>query len=280
MRFRTCSTIYIAAYCAVMLTSSVYGASLPDTGQDTCYDGTNMVVCTADNAGDAATYPGQDGRFGRDAAADMGQLPKTGDGAAGFDYTRVCHNGELAGQGICPENPLLGSNPDDWACTQDNTTGLTWEVKTNDDIATLRDMDWTYSWYDTDSTSNGGNAGQPDDGINGNDNCFDSTRCDTQKYIEDINSFTLCGHDDWRLPNFRELNTLLHLGKLDSAIDDTHFPNTVLTGTPYYWTTSTTYGSPENVFRHIWVVNFINARLEYIGKWTPHFVRLVRGERF
>ena len=68
--------------------SAARAASLPDTGQTLCYDGSNVLaVCSNANAGDTATYPRQDGRFGRDAQAAKGTLPKIGAGAAGFDYT-------------------------------------------------------------------------------------------------------------------------------------------------------------------------------------------------
>lgn len=52
-------------------------APLNDTGQTLCYDGTGtLAACTSGNTGNAATHPGQDGRFGRDRAP----LTKTGGG--------------------------------------------------------------------------------------------------------------------------------------------------------------------------------------------------------
>ena len=53
----------------------VHAAGLPDTGQDLCDNGSHVLVaCSTANTGDAATYPRQDGRFGRDAAAAAGTL--------------------------------------------------------------------------------------------------------------------------------------------------------------------------------------------------------------
>jgi len=73
-------------------------ASLPDTGQDLCDDGANVLVaCTSANTGDAATYPRQDGRFGRDAKAKAGTLSKDGGGAAGFDYSKIANDGSDLG---------------------------------------------------------------------------------------------------------------------------------------------------------------------------------------
>jgi hypothetical protein len=76
-------------------------------------------------SGDAGTHPRQDCRYGRDAAAAAGVLTKTGGGAKGFDYTKIANNGTTLGAGAA-----LGNAPTDWACTKDNITGLTWEVKT------------------------------------------------------------------------------------------------------------------------------------------------------
>ena len=42
-------------------------------------------------------------------------------------YTKIANDGSAL-----PETAVLGSNPKDWACTKDNKTGLTWEIKTTD----------------------------------------------------------------------------------------------------------------------------------------------------
>ena len=67
--------------------------------------------------------------------AGTGALPKTGAGAAGFDYTKIANDGSEL-----PADAPLGSAAGEWACTRDNATGLVWEVKTDD--GGLRDMDW------------------------------------------------------------------------------------------------------------------------------------------
>lgn len=81
-------------------------------------------------------HPGQDARFGRDAKAAAGQLPKVGGGSAGFDFTALDANG-------LPTTPSSGATPH--PCVRDNVTGLIWEVKTAD--GGLRDWNWTYTWY-------------------------------------------------------------------------------------------------------------------------------------
>ena len=224
----------------------LHAATLPDTGQMFCEDGgDNQAACTKFNTSDASILPRQDGRYGRDAAMAAGVLTKVGGGIGNFDYTKIANNGSALSAAAAQ-----GSAAGDWACTQDNLTGLMWETKTAD--SGLRDYRWEYSWYSTDSSTNGGDAGAGDTGvgtttnnvlnITGSDNCSDPARCDTEKYIADVNSSTLCGYSDWRLPSKRELETLLYFGnETPDGIDNNYFPGV---GDPslYVWTGTTNVG--------------------------------------
>lgn len=226
-------------------------APLNDTGQEHCYDGTNLVTCTAANSGDAALRPRQDGRFGRDARAGASQLTKIGGGAAGFDFTPLDNTGAVIGLDGSG-NPL--SVP---ACVRDNVTGLTWEVKTADNG--LRDKDYTYTWYD-------GIAGTPD----GGDNCFTTTRCDTDKYIQDVKAAGLCGyHTGWRLPTSGELLSIVHHERAGPSVDNSFFPNTVL---DWFWTTD----AYVFLWAYAWCVNFDHGENLTCYRGDAHSVRLVR----
>lgn len=145
---------------------------------------------------------GQDAVHGRDADPATNE---DSDGLAGFSYTKLGADGEpLAAQDASwsdTGNELDGTK---WSCVQDNVTGLTWEVKTND--GGLHDVDHGYSWYNSTGINNGGSAGWPDD-VTRND-CYNTTRCDTEKYVADVNAEQLCGHSDWRLPSINELRSL------------------------------------------------------------------------
>ncbi len=156
----------------------------------------------------------------------------------------------------------------EWDCVKDPETGLIWEVRTNDDG--LRDEDWTYSWYDSNPATNGGFEGYPDNA----DNCYYSDRCDTEKYVEDVNTVGLCGASDWRMPEIEELAGLLPclspncMGRL--AIDTGYFPNSVgYYG--FYWS-ATPYGTGA------YVASFLGGHANGTSsKSYSDTVRLVRA---
>lgn len=193
-----------------------------------------------------------------------GALVKTGHSAPdldssygsknGFDYTKVAHNGSELGPEAEP-----GGDDEDWACTRDNVTGLVWEVKTAD--GRLRDH--TYTWYD--SSSPGGNPGEPDGG-----DCYESGRCDTEKYVEDVRVLNLCGYDDWRMPTIGELEGLADYGRHVLAIDPVFFPNTPSSS---FWSASPLAGSSDGA----WYVYFGDGYSDFSYRNDYHRVRAVRG---
>ena len=267
---RLFSTLIIAPV-LILVPTVARAASLPDTGQTLCDNGSSvMTACSDANAGDAATQPRQDGRFGRDAQATAGtpgQI-KLGAGAVGFDYTKVANNGTDVGAGTA-----LGTAPTAWACTRDNITGLTWEVKT----ATPTDLRYsghTYTWYSTNGATNSGNAGS---------NTVTNTcgtpatvaSCNTQAFVAAVNAAPgLCGFTDWRLPSRRELKTIVHIGGASPAIDTTYFPNTPAA---VFWSSSPyAVSGPANA----WVVYFGDGHNLVYLKTIPTNARLVRGAQF
>ena len=212
---------------------------LNDTGQTQCYDGSTLVACTAANTGDGATYPRQDGRFGRDRAG----MPKVGGGAAGFDFTRLCWNGNAEGSGTCTGTLVAntgasasGTPGTDWACTKDNHTNLIWSLQSVSGI----------SWNDATSTA----GGSPIAAHNGAIRCGFAT--------------------DWRVPTRRELLSIVHHGAYSPAIDWAYFPATV---NDWYWTNDFYAPNPAGA----WYVLFYDGNTDADYKTFTNHVRLVRS---
>lgn len=158
-----------------------------------------------------------------------------------------------------PDSATLGTNAKDWACTRDTTTGLIWEVKAN---SGLRSKAHTFTWYSNEA------AGRAV-GVSSGGTCESSGRCDTEKYVADVNSAGLCGASDWRMPQSKELEGVIGAGLAAPAIAATYFPNTTNT---YYWS-----GTPGAYYSFsAWAVYVSDAQSYYFHRSGSIGVRLVR----
>lgn len=232
--------------------------ALNDTGITFCGDDTtNTAGCAAVGA-DGGTHPRQDATQGRDAVAVTGTLAKIGGGGAGFDFTKIANDGSEL-----PETAVLGSGAKDWACTRDNVTGLIWEVKT---ASGLRGLNHTYSWYNSNLGSNGGVIDTASGG-----SCHQTGRCDTEKFVQDVNAVGLCGASDWRMPTVKELESIVDFGRTYPAIDPTYFPNSL---SSEYWS-----GSPHGLYHpyRAWYVEFYYGAANESSSDLSYAVRLVRA---
>ncbi|MCK5601812.1 DUF1566 domain-containing protein, partial [Candidatus Pacearchaeota archaeon] len=207
---------------------------LPDTGQNLCYNNTDPISCPA--PGDL--FYGQDAQFARERS-----------------YTKL---NELGND--------LQDDAVEWFMVRDNVTGLIWEAKQAKDgvrdYTNPHDYDNTYTWYDSDPETNGGNPGTPGDGT------------DTEDFIDDLNVANFGGYDDWRLPTIKELGLLIDRGFSGSpTIDQRFFP---LTRPYYYWssTIDTIYD------QGVWQVYFDDGDIgAYYEKSRWNCVRAVRSEQ-
>jgi len=195
--------------------------------------------------------------------------------AVAGNYTKIANDGSFL-----PLTTMQGSGLNDWGCTQDNETGLVWEVKKSD--SGLRDKDGTYSWYNTDPNTNGGNAGTQNGG-----SCSGSA-CDTEDFVSAVNSDGLCSGSDWYLPTIEELKDLVFCSNgavpnsgdscgtsgtyTSPTIEASFFPNAVQS---HYWSAST----PALLGGFAWGVNFNIGSDSIQGKGSESYgaVRLVRG---
>ena len=79
----------------------------------------------------------------------------------------------------------------------------------------------------------------------------------------------LAGHSDWRLPNRRELDSLLDIGGYFPAIDFEYFPTVQ---SDYYWSSTTCPGYKTKA----WKIRFANSVVGYHFKYDNEYVRCVR----
>jgi hypothetical protein len=208
---------------------------VPDTGQATCYDTAGSVLDPCPSAGD--DFYGQDACYTINPPA----------------YTKLDNVGnELPTDAVA------------WAMVKDNVTGLIWEVKNQQngsaDYGNPHDADNTYTWYDDNSTTNGGDAGTPGAGT------------DTEDFIDNLNSGGFGGYSDWRMPTIIELYFLTDAGRIDPAIDIAYFPRTMAST---YWSATTNAAAPGGARRLVFTGGWENAT----PKSQAWHVRAVHGSR-
>ncbi|ETR68055.1 MAG: hypothetical protein OMM_04794 [Candidatus Magnetoglobus multicellularis str. Araruama] len=121
---------------------------VPDTGQTKCYDNNNEIPCP--NSGEDF--------YGQDANYNINPQSFTKLDALGND---------------------LPDSATEWVMVRDNISGLIWEVKTDD--GSIHDKDNTYTWYDSNPETNGGNPGKNGDGT------------DTEDFINGLNDSNFGG---------------------------------------------------------------------------------------
>lgn len=253
-----------------------FQAATPIHNNDVVCSDAGVTQTTAGTDGDGDPVPaGQDALYGRDANAASNSDAA---GAAGFSYTKLS---KADGAALAIQNGVWDVSGTEaagtqWGCVVDNVTGLFWEVKTSDN-ASARYVGNTYSWYDTNASTNGGNAGTADGGTCGS---AGPAQCDTESYVAYVNAQQLCGFSDWRMPSIEELLSLVNQGKTNTAANaDFLGPiqgTEIATQNSYYWSGST---FANNITETLNVA--FNYGREMVGDKVngQRHVRLVRGGR-
>jgi hypothetical protein len=161
-------------------------------------------------------------------------------------------------------NQLAADEPG--PCVLDQFTGLVWEVKTTTNGPHHRDN--SYTWFNPDEKDGGelDYRGKPDGG-----DCTGSS-CDTLSVVNAVNEAGYCGFNDWRMPTRDELGSISDPRKssLPPSININYFPNTQ---SGEYWSSN----DYQFHWDSAWVWSFGNAMDRVEWKYSPRFVRLVRG---
>jgi len=133
----------------------------------------------------------------------------------------------------------------------DRNTLLIWEKKSDD--GTIHDKDTTYTWADAFGV-----------------------------HVAGLNAAIFAGRHDWRLPNVRELRSIIDYEQFNPAVDpvfntacssDCTVLNCSCTATPDYWSSTSSAKFPESA----WDVSFTVGASDGEDKTESRFVRAVRG---
>ena len=96
------------------------------------------------------------------------------------------------------------------------------------------------------------------------DTCTGGTKrwADAMAYVQCLNTSTYLGHDDWRLPNLNELESLVNAGVKDSAawLNGQGFQN--VPSNKIYWSSTTVQGVDSSA----WLLHMTNGYVSYFNK--------------
>lgn len=93
-----------------------------------------------------------------------------------------------------------------------------------------------------------------------------------ERAINYCKGLSLGGHDDWRLPNINELQSIVDYTRHNPAINITAFPDTL--SSPYWSSTTVAHDTCL-----AWCVGFNYGNVVYGNKSLSYYVRAMRGVR-
>jgi hypothetical protein len=173
-------------------------------------------------------------------------LPKTGQEVCynATNQTVSCSDSARYGQDALYSDPA-GSY--DYGCTRGEGSWANWNADghrfTNNGDGTVTDHATGLMWVANSTAAGRGETYNWANALNASEN------------------LTYAGHDDWHLPNVRELQSIVDYGTYNPAIDTNFF----VAQSSFYWPSTTNANNPTNA----WNVNFNNGkngdRLLFLG---------------
>lgn len=98
---------------------------------------------------------------------------------------------------------------------------------------------------------------------------WDGTTCSGSATVHNWSEALVMATADWRLPNIKELTSIVEIACYAPAVNLTVFPETE---SNLYWSSS-----PYADNSSAWIAPFNNGRDGAVNKLEDHYVRLVRG---
>lgn len=224
-----------------ILFNSIPAGTLPHTGvsANKCYEAGSDTVVACDSESALALNSQQDGH-------------RRGVGAMSYSLVQASAGGSYTKS----------------ECVKDDVTGLVWEAKRD---GTLRSSLTTYNNFDDSTAAQKWDASsashvRPTEAEIG-------SISNSKGYVAWVNSQSLCGFSDWRLPSVLELQTLVNFDRLRPAINTEWFSQTA---SSFYWASNTVSEQAEKG----WYVDFWSGDAKPYARSNKAFVRLVRGPQF
>ena len=249
----------IAVASVILVGDDVFSISADNCLDQNLAPGANCTVLVSFSPDSAGDYSGSvivDSEIGQRHSASL-----TGAGESFYGQDAQHHGPPRSYTKLDGTGNDLSDAAEAWTMVRDNVTGLTWEVKTDD--GGIHDRDNTYSWCDTNGTSNGGYAGT----------CGAGT--DTEDFIASLNVANYGGYSDWRLPTVQELVSLVDasIPYPGPTINTDFFPGTQSSS---YWSSTTLAYYNEDA----WYVDFGHGYVHpEPGKPSHCYARAVRGRQ-
>ncbi len=241
-----CEGVFIRAFAKAEAAAAIAGSACPVTSDVAVIEG--LVDLCIENI--AATIAGMDPP---PPPPPFAQFPATGQTTA----YQADKNDGIAGAVAVPDDGTVQAGAtlsytynNDGTIT-DNNTGLMWEKK--DEAGGLHDKDNTYYWS----------------GDGSQETIWD--------WLDDVNTeggTGYAGHNDWRIPNLKELESIADIGRANPAIAPVLglTAPALTTGAPY-WSSTSSVSDPSVAFN----VFFSAGNGAGTGKYTALYVRAVRG---